>query len=228
MGLPASSLSITAATSNLSRKCTACEEEAQTLRTKLDGSPEAAAGEAPVLVHQVLRSPGQPLDRATRQFFEPRFASFDFAKVRIHTDRDAAASANAVNAAAYTVGDHIVFDNGQYAPGTVPGRLLLAHELTHVIQQGGTRVPSRVLQRQEATPQSTAPQTTPQLEGTMPMTGGDPAQLRACLAACAEGGAGLIAFCNSLPDPRLRAGCFALQFAGEVACSGWCYWQFGF
>lgn len=51
-------------------------------------------------------------------------------------------------------------------------------------------------------------------------------QLSRCLDACAAGGRALIRFCNSLPDPRLRAGCFSLQFAGETACRGWCFWNF--
>jgi len=228
MGLSAFGLSITAAPPKLSRKCAACEDEARTLRTKSDGSPEGAANEAPSLVHQALRSPGQPLDRATRQFFNSRFASFDFANVRIHADREAAVSAKAVNAAAYTVGDDIVFDTGKYAPGTVPGRLLLAHELTHVIQQDRNQMPDRgVLQRQDATPQGAAPQTTLQSDATAAAAGPDPVQLKACLAACAGGGEAIVAFCATLPDPRLKAACYALYFVGEVACDGWCYWQFG-
>ena len=83
----------------------------------------------------------QPLDRATRAFMEPRFGH-DFSKVRVHTDVRAAESARAVNALAYTVGRDIVFGEGQYAPGTDVGRQLLAHELTHTIQQA--KVPPSV------------------------------------------------------------------------------------
>ena len=67
---------------------------------------------------------------------EPRFGH-DFSQVRVHTDARAAESANAVNAAAYTVGQDLVFDSERYAPGTRAGRRLIAHELAHVIQQGG-------------------------------------------------------------------------------------------
>jgi hypothetical protein len=91
----------------------------------------------PPVVHGVLNSPGQPLDIGTRAFIEPRFGH-DFSKVRVHTDEMAAESADAVNALAYTVGHDIVFGAGQYAPGTATGRMLLAHELTHVVQQNSS------------------------------------------------------------------------------------------
>ena len=90
-------------------------------------------GEVPSTVHEVLRSPGQPLDAETRAFMEPRFGH-DFSGVRVHTDAKAAESARAVNALAYTVQRHVVFGLGLYAPTTDAGRRLLAHELTHTIQ----------------------------------------------------------------------------------------------
>ena len=88
----------------------------------------------PPMVHDVLRSPGQPLDGPTRAYMEPQFGH-DFSRVRVHTDARAAESARAVNALAYTVGRDVVFGNGQYAPAAGAGRRLLAHELTHVVQQ---------------------------------------------------------------------------------------------
>jgi hypothetical protein len=91
------------------------------------------------IVHEVLRSSGQPLDSASRAFFEPRFGH-NFGDVRVHTDGRAAESARAVNALAYTVGREIVFAEGHHQPATAAGRLTLAHELTHVVQQRG--VPS--------------------------------------------------------------------------------------
>lgn len=90
--------------------------------------------EVPSIVHEVLRSSGQPLDTATRAFMEPRF-NFDFSQVRIHADGKAAESAKAVNASAYTVGQHVVLRSGQSAISDLPGRYLLAHELAHVVQQ---------------------------------------------------------------------------------------------
>jgi hypothetical protein len=89
---------------------------------------------APPIVHEVLRSPGQPLDPSTRAIMEPRF-NHDFSRVRIHADARAAESAHAVDARAYTVGRDVVFGSGQYAPRTSSGQRLLAHELTHVVQQ---------------------------------------------------------------------------------------------
>ena len=89
----------------------------------------------PPIVHEVLRTPGQPLDPATRAFMEPRFGH-DFSEVRVHTDAKAAESARAVNALAYTVGRDVVFGAGQYAPRNPTGQLLMSHELTHVLQQG--------------------------------------------------------------------------------------------
>jgi hypothetical protein len=89
--------------------------------------------EVPPIVHEVLRSPGQPLDPTTRAYFEPRFGH-DFSQVRVHTDARAAESAQAVNALAYTVESDVVFGSHQYAPNNSTGRELLAHELTHTLQ----------------------------------------------------------------------------------------------
>jgi Domain of unknown function (DUF4157)/OmpA family len=90
--------------------------------------------EAPPIVREALRSPGQPLDAATRARMEPRFGH-DFSGVRVHIDSVGSASADAVHARAYTVGNDVVFGRGQYSPLTAPGIRLLAHELAHVAQQ---------------------------------------------------------------------------------------------
>jgi hypothetical protein len=103
---------------------------------------QAEPATVPPIVHEVLQSPGQPLDAATRAFFEPRFGH-DFSRVKIHADSEAAASAVTVNALAYTVGDDVVFGPGRYGPATDSGQRLLAHELAHVVQQGrGTGAPA--------------------------------------------------------------------------------------
>jgi hypothetical protein len=106
---------------------------------------DASAGSAPAVVHDALRSPGQPLPTPTRSLMESRFG-YDFGQVRIHTDPQAARSAEVVNALAYTVGRNIVFGTGQFAPETAGGQKLVAHELAHVIQQsrGGPYPPSPV------------------------------------------------------------------------------------
>jgi len=95
-----------------------------------------AVNAVPPIVHEVLRSPGLPLDNTVRTFMEPRFRH-DFGRVRVHTDGKAAASARAVNALAYTVGQDVVFGQGHYSPATASGTHLLAHELAHVVQQSG-------------------------------------------------------------------------------------------
>ena len=100
---------------------------------------QAETATAPPNVHEVLRSPGQPLDPATRAFMEPRFGH-DFSQVRVHADTRATESARAVNALAYTVGRHIVLGQGQSALGTGERARLLAHELTRVIQQRNERL----------------------------------------------------------------------------------------
>jgi hypothetical protein len=90
---------------------------------------------APPIIDEVLRSPGQPLDQSTRTFFEPRFGQ-DFSHIRVHTDMQAALSAQSVGALAYAAGGaHIAFDIGQYTPATDSGKVLLAHELAHTLQQ---------------------------------------------------------------------------------------------
>jgi Domain of unknown function (DUF4157) len=108
------------------------KKEDETLQRKAAGDQEIST--APTIVDEVLQSSGQPLDGATRAFMEQRFGH-DFARVRVHRDARAAESARAVNALAYTVGQDVVFAAGRYVPGTSEGRQLLAHELTHTVQQ---------------------------------------------------------------------------------------------
>jgi hypothetical protein len=131
MRMPDPDVSITAAPVRVSRKCAACEKEEELQRK--EAGPQAAF-EAPPIVHEVLRSPGQPMDESSRAYFEPRFGH-DFAHVRVHADAQAAESARAVKALAYTVGPHIVWGAAIRDPDSRAGRRLLAHELTHVLQQ---------------------------------------------------------------------------------------------
>ena len=92
------------------------------------------AGTNAALAAEALRSPGRPLDPATRAYMEPRFG-YDFSNVRVHTDETAARAARSIDAVSYTAGTDIGFGSGRYAPDTPMGRELLAHELTHVVQQ---------------------------------------------------------------------------------------------
>jgi outer membrane protein OmpA-like peptidoglycan-associated protein len=182
-------------------QCTECKKKGQLLQRRAvnQNGPEVA----PPIVHEVLRSPGRPLDPAARAYMEPRFGHdfsqvksrsvipqmmqtyltvgsvnsqfeqeadqmastimrassndnhtipathpvVDFSQVRVHTGPKAAQSARAVNALAYTVGQDIVFGAGQFAPETATGKQLLAHELSHVMQQQGIKPKARLVQR---------------------------------------------------------------------------------
>ena len=94
------------------------------------------------LVDEVLRSSGQSLDKETRSFMDSRFG-YDFTGVRVHTGQRADRSARELNALAYTVGSDIVFASGHYNPRSEPGKRLIAHELTHVMQQSNDIRPYR-------------------------------------------------------------------------------------
>jgi hypothetical protein len=102
-------------------------------------------------------SGGRPLSKDERSFFEPRMG-YDFSGVRLHTDSIAAKSAQSVNALAYTSGNNIVFSNEQYSPDTDSGKRLLAHELTHVVQQNSGKVQPKLIQRD---PPPASPSSTP-------------------------------------------------------------------
>ncbi|NKJ22306.1 DUF4157 domain-containing protein [Dyella sp. SG609] len=110
-------------------QCRACSE-----REAGPHAEHAAAEPVPASVHDALASGGRPLDDRARRFFEPRFGR-NLGGVRIHTDGSAARSARDVDAQAYTAGRHIVFADGKYAPESLMGSFLLAHELSHVMQQ---------------------------------------------------------------------------------------------
>lgn len=122
------------------------KENDDTLQRSPSPAPEPGSdsSKVPPLVEDVLRSPGQPLDVGTRTFMELRFGC-DFGRVRVHADDRAADSAQSVAARAFTVGNNVVFGTAQHAPTTPEGRRLLAHELTHVVQQdAGPALPGRI------------------------------------------------------------------------------------
>ena len=177
-------------------ECSSCKSGEESLQ-RTASSEGSERNSVPPIVHEVLSSPGQPLDKQTRTFMESRFAQdfsrvptrtasisrasltigpandplereadrvaedviqspasvlpgsqADFSGVRIHTGPQAAASSRAVNAKAYTVGQHIVFGEGRFAPGSSAGQKLLAHELAHTVQQSQTMTADRArLQR---------------------------------------------------------------------------------
>ena len=113
-------------------------------RKEMNGDETAATGELEKYV-DTLNNHGQPLPGELRNFYEP-WLGYDLGNVKVHTDNIAAKSADSINALAYTSGNNIVFNSGQYSPGTDNGKRLLGHELTHVIQQN-SQINTKRIQR---------------------------------------------------------------------------------
>jgi hypothetical protein len=131
-------------------------DEEEVLQTKnRENTPSEVTNDLESRIH-AIQGGGQPMAEPERSFFEPRFG-YDFNEVKVHTDIQAAESAQVMNARAFTVGQDIVFNKGEYAPETVRGGRLLAHELTHVLQQidggPGTRIIQRLVTRDVTTEQ---------------------------------------------------------------------------
>jgi hypothetical protein len=120
---------------SIQRMCAGCEKEMHQ-DVHRSGSGDDVAPEHADMAVQVASRGGNPLPQSALRFFEPRFGS-DLSHVRVHADGSAAQAARSVNARAYTVGSDIVFGSGEYSPDTHAGKHLLAHELTHVVQQQG-------------------------------------------------------------------------------------------
>ncbi|HWB25762.1 MAG TPA: DUF4157 domain-containing protein [Chitinophagaceae bacterium] len=122
---------------SIHRKCQQCNEEDKKAQRKEEGKAE---GPGITNEHETynnsLDGSGKLLSQGERNFFEPRFG-YDFSNVRVHTGSEASISAKSINARAYTSGNNIVFSAGEYQPGSEGGKKLLAHELTHVVQQTG-------------------------------------------------------------------------------------------
>ncbi len=123
------------------------EDEEETIQTKeVTGQTPAVNSEIQSQIESARQSGGKPLSRETRAFMEPRFGQ-DFSQVRIHTDRQADSAAKNLQARAFTFGSHVVFGKGEFDPYTVSGRQLLAHELTHSIQQSTSGQKGQVQRR---------------------------------------------------------------------------------
>jgi Domain of unknown function (DUF4157) len=127
----------------IDKKCTACEtkeqEKIEISRKSSYASSLQASDQVTNEINTVPSGSGTPLDTSTKGFMESRFGGgYDFSNVKIYADESAARSAESVNALAYTIGNNIVFGAGNFRPNTPSGRRLLAHELTHVIQQTST------------------------------------------------------------------------------------------
>lgn len=148
-------------------QCASCKTASD---SRLDQSivNEKPVKEVPSHVREVLRSSGEPLDKSVRADFEPRLGH-DFSRVRVHTDDKAAASAKSIRALAYTMGDHIAFGRGKFAPGSNQGQQLLNHELTHVVHQARAGVSLQRYADNDKDEPATAPTQTPEeLSGSPP------------------------------------------------------------
>ncbi|HEX3126495.1 MAG TPA: DUF4157 domain-containing protein [Thermoanaerobaculia bacterium] len=134
------------------RKCAKCEEEdkQEVVRAKEEpGEVPALSPEAEASI-QGLRGGGRPLPEPVRSYFEPRFGC-DLGGVRVHAGPEAASLARSISARAFTVGSDIAFAPGEFQPASLEGRRLIAHELTHTLQQGtGSLSFARCLQRDPA------------------------------------------------------------------------------
>jgi hypothetical protein len=147
-----------AGSASLSRKDGSLEDEdTKSVRRRATAASTRSEDEAPPIVHQVLAESGHSLDPGVQATMSDRFGA-DFSGVRVHTDARAAESAAAVNAHAYSTGEHIVFGAGRYAPGDHAGQKLIAHELAHTLQQSaapavrrdGPEVPLKEAKKEEA------------------------------------------------------------------------------
>jgi hypothetical protein len=132
-------LSVTSSPPTLRRcscggECDDCKRKRVQMQQSAHERSSVHSGAAMSSVASALQSPGQPLEPDVRGYFEDRL-NHSFAKVRIHADDRAGASAQAMGAAAYTVGSNIVFAPGRWSPESAEGRSLLAHELVHTMQQ---------------------------------------------------------------------------------------------
>lgn len=152
------------------RKCSACAEgggcsacdETGGIQAKFRSGQTAQISANAGAKIEALQGGGQPLSSTERSFFEPRFGR-DFGNVRVHTDEQAAESATAIQARAYTWHQNIVFAAGEYAPASSEGQRLLAHELAHVAQAGPT-----IRRQPVANVQPTKGPTTPPSIGSPP------------------------------------------------------------
>jgi Domain of unknown function (DUF4157) len=139
------------------RQCAECEKEEHIQRKTLPfiqkqsiGSEGGQASESVSNQIENSRGGGSRMSENTLSFMESRFGA-DFSGVKIHTDSNAVQMSRELNAQAFTVGSDIYFNSGKYAPDSDSGRHLLAHELTHTVQQGG----GQHIQKQSATPTPT-------------------------------------------------------------------------
>ena len=126
----------------IQRRIAATKEKKRQIQTKSNRQPQQVTPHFESGLNTL--GTGQPLPKETRAFFEPRFGR-DFSSVKVHTDSRADQLVRSINARAFTRGNDIVFGTGEYRPGSLEGKMLLGHELAHVVQQN--QIISSVLQR---------------------------------------------------------------------------------
>ena len=125
---------------SVQRKCAHCEEEEKQkklMRKETGGAGGTTVSSSFAASLQASKAGGAALPANTKSQMENAFGA-DFSGVKIHAGNEAAAMSNSINAKAFTYGNDIYFNHGEYATGTGQGQKLLAHELTHVVQQTGT------------------------------------------------------------------------------------------
>jgi hypothetical protein len=142
----------------VNRKCSRCEQEDNynkpiqiSKKSNITSNNSDVSNLITNNINNVINYGGKPLDTSIQDFMESKF-EYDFSNVKTHHDDKASKSAQQINALAYTVGNHIVFSKDQYSPSTTKGMSLIAHELTHVIQQSGENLQA---QRQSLNPDPT-------------------------------------------------------------------------
>jgi Domain of unknown function (DUF4157) len=131
------SLQRTCACEGSGEPCTQCALQRLTIVQRISAPAKESNGVAPQMAIDAVTRPGRPIEPSVRETLEPRFGA-SFENVRVHDDAEAAAAAESVNARAYTIGNHVVFGAGEYQPQTTQGQHILAHELTHTLQQQPT------------------------------------------------------------------------------------------
>ena len=151
------------------------DEEEKPILTKATGRETPEKGWTMDAKIDSMRDGGHPLPKAEREFFEPRFGR-DFSRTRIHTDVNAAKSADVLNARAFTSGNDIVFNANEYTSGSLGSRRLLAHELTHVVQQNRSGGPDSVVQKKSRISQRMGMRVLKKDEGTIEVTANRPWQ----------------------------------------------------
>lgn len=205
--------------------CPECEDEV--VQAKESSGQLSAV--TPGLESQIetVKTGGEPLPETVRAFFEPRFG-YNFSHVRIHTDSAAAETAEQLHALAYTVGSHVAFGPGQYAPDSPAGKKLLAHELTHVVQQA----PQAQRMQMKATPSETHGNDRSRTSSEMAVIGERAAPIRISRQAspdqihlhtkedCDEAYDTCCDGCRRLPPnaKRRRALCWAACMAAYATC----------